>query len=99
MAVLRLAVELAVGLVRTIPLEVVHDEQVEKTVVVHINPGRTHRPHRSVLLVWTGKPCLLGDVGKRSVTVVVVKRVSVHSGNKNVLVSVVIKIADGDPSV
>ena len=42
------------------------------------------------------KPGLGRDIGERAVAVVVVKRVAMHAGDKDVFVAVVVVIANGD---
>src|SRR5580692_6435787 len=46
-----------------------------------------------------GKARLLSYVRKRTVTIIVIQGVSMHPGDKDVFVSVIIVIADGDPDV
>ena len=79
---------------RPIPFHIVHDKQVQQSVVIYIHPRSAHRPQWSILFIWFRDSGFLRNVGKRSISVVVVQRVPVHPAHKNILKSIVVVIPD-----
>ena len=99
MTVFRLTVRLAVRLSVDVPTHVIHDKKIEKAVVVYIDPSSANGPQRAIFLVGLREAGCFGDVGERAVAIVVVERVAVDAGDKDVFVPVVIVIADGDTDI
>ncbi len=88
------------GMFGVSPLQVVDDEQIEQAVVVHVDPDGGNRPKWAILgidpLVEAG---LLCHVGERAVAVVVIERVAVDAGDKDIRVAIVVVIADSNANV
>ena len=82
-----------------IPFQIINNDQVEPAVVVHIDPGCRNGPKWSVLGVRLVQTRFGGDIRKSPVPVVVVQRVAVYPGDKNIFIPVVVIIADGDARV
>ena len=82
-----------------VPAQIVHNDQVQQSVVVDIHPCPADGPERTVFGIGLVEPSLLGHVGERSVAVVVVERVVVDATHEDVLVSVVVVVANGDARV
>jgi hypothetical protein len=80
-----------------VPGHVVDYEEVEQPVVVYIQPRAAHRPQRAVLRVGLVQPGFFSDIGKGAVAVVMIKLVAMHAADENILIAVVIVIADGNP--
>src|ERR1019366_6672274 len=99
MTVVAMALVLTDRLVLSIPLEIVDDYQVQETIIIHVHPNPTHPPERAVLRIGLIESCLGGYIGECSVSVVVVERIVVHAADKNVFVSVVIVVANGNAGV
>src|SRR5579863_8490678 len=71
------------------PLYVVCNQQVQASVAVVIQPGRT----RAEFIV-APESRLLGDVGKRSVAIVAEKVALAEGGDENVVAAIVVVVAD-----
>ena len=99
MAILAMPIALANRLVVEIPFQIVDDDQIEQAVVVHVDPGRRYRPKRPILWIGLVQPRLRRNIGESSVAVVVVQRVAIHARHKNIFVSVIVVVADGDADV
>src|SRR5664279_16313 len=96
MAILGLAVVLAVGLFAAVPREVVDYEQIKPPIVVDVAPCSRHRPKWPVSLIGMRRhACLLGNVRECAIAVIAVKGVSVDSGHKKIVETVVIVVSDG----
>ena len=78
------------------PQSVIGDDQVEQAVVIVIEPRRTDAQRSGRLGANAGKR---RHVGERSVAVVAIEHVPFRAGNKDVRISVVVVIADGDAGV
>src|ERR1700723_534684 len=88
MAVFRFVFEPAVRLLVKVPAHVVHDD-----------PPGAHRPKRAILFVGLGEPGLLGHVGKGPVAIIVVQSVAMDSRYKDVLMAVIVIVADRNTNV
>src|ERR1700722_667780 len=78
-----------------LPVAVVRDQQIEVPIVVVVDPAAGYGPRRTIEGTWTSQTRLLSNVAKCSVTVVVVEKITVHTGDKNVFVAVVVVVAYG----
>ncbi len=100
MAVLRNSLNDALGNIRIGPLQIVDDEQIEQSVVIHVDPDGGNRPQRAVLgiipLVEAG---FLRHIGEGAVAIVVIKRVAVNAGDEDVRMSIVVVVADGNADI
>src|SRR5579859_4905027 len=96
MTILRHSLNDALGDIGVSPLQIVDDEEIEKAIVVDVDPNCCDGPQRPkfriVNLVESG---LLRRVGKCTVAVVVIKSVAMDAGDKDVRVAVVVVVADG----
>ena len=61
--------------------------------------ARGDRPQRAVLGIGLVQPGFRCDIGEGAVAVVVIQRVAIDAGDKDVFISVVVVIADGDADV
>src|SRR5947209_14655152 len=99
-AVIGLAFVRAQRLQVILPLHVIHDEQIEQTVVVYVYPSCRDGPERAVFgVVPAIEAGFLCDVGECTVAVVVVERVAMDAGDKDIRMAVVIVIADGEADI
>src|SRR5215472_2817854 len=99
MTILRFSLEFAVRFLVRVPTHVIHDEKVQKPIVVHVNPRGSYRPQGTVLLVGLRESCFFSDIRERPVPVIVVKGVSMYSGQENVLMAVIVIISDGHADI
>src|SRR6185312_11133887 len=99
MAVLAMPVTFAQRLVIDVPLQIIDDHQVEESVVVHVDPGPGDGPEWTILRIELVQPGLRRDVGECSISIIVIKRVAVYTGYKNVFVTIVVIISDGNAGV
>ena len=76
-------------------LKVVDHEQIEQPIVVDIHPRGADRPERAVFVIGLVDPGLLRDIGEGAVSVVVIEVVAVDAADKEILVAVVVVVADG----
>ncbi len=86
----RFAVDGAVNVGLRRPLHVISYHQIEKAVAVVIDKGRA-----GAEFVRPPEAGLLGDVGKGSVTIIFEKVVLAQRSDENIVVAVVVVIADG----
>ncbi len=82
-----------------IPLDIIHHQQIEQSVAIVIHPSCSHSPQPSKLEVRARQTGAFCDVGKGSVSIIVIEGVAAHAGNEDVLKAVVIVIADGHADV
>jgi hypothetical protein len=90
---------MASGLGVDVPAQVVdHDRSSRPSLLTstHAPPTDHSGPYSGSGLL---SPAFGRDVGERSVAVVVVERVAVHAAHEDVLVAVVVVVADGDAGV
>src|SRR5437667_7862897 len=73
------------------PLDVIGDNQVEPTVLIVVKPPRTRGPAAFVRDTGLG-----GDVGKRSVAVIVVKDRVAIAGDVQIGISVIVEVPHGN---
>src|ERR1039457_1974429 len=99
MAILAMAIALAYGLMIKVPLQIVEDDEVEQSIIVHINPGARDCPERPVLGIGLIKTSFGGYVHEGPVTIVVIERIALNARDKNVFVSVVIVVANCDSDI
>ncbi len=100
MAVLARLFVIASRLGRRVPAQVIHDHQVQQPVVIQIHPRATHRPQRPIRIGSTARePGLFRCIRKRAVAVIVIERVVMHASDEDVLMTVVVVIADRDADV
>jgi hypothetical protein len=88
--------ECAVRVLVDFPMAVVDDEEIEKAVIVVVEPTRTDRPHLPAMRMGAGNARFYGDVGKSSVPVVVKKLITGNVGNENVGATIVVVVTNGD---
>ena len=82
------------------PLQIVHDEQIEQAVVVHVDPDGGNRPQRAILrIVPLVEASFLRHIGEGAVAIVVIERVAVNAGDKDIRMSIVVVIPDGDANI
>ena len=84
---------------REIPLQIIDDDQIEQTIVVHVHPGCRYRPEGSVLAVGLVQTSFFSDIREGAVSVVVIQSVAINAGNEDVLKTIVIVVADCDTDV
>ena len=100
MAVLRHTFDDALGNIRIGPLQIVHDEQIEQSVIVHVHPDGRNRPQRAILgIIPPVEAGFLRYVGECAVAVVVIERVAVDAGNEDVRMTIVVVISDGNADI
>src|ERR1035437_4945690 len=87
------------GFVLEVPSEIVDHKEVQQAIVIHVQPRPADRPQGSVLLVRLIESGFRRDIGESAVAVVVVQPVLMNSANKDVLVTVVVIVSDGDAIV
>src|SRR5579864_5065967 len=87
------------GFVIEIPFQIVDDDEIEQSVVVDVNPGGGDGPQGAILRVGFVETGPGGDVGKRSVAVVVIQRVAIDACYENVLIPVIVVVSDRDAGV
>ncbi len=78
------------------PHAIVHDEQVQLSVVVVIEPACADRPHFLAVHLGAGESRLCGYVGKRAVAVVVKQLIAGYVGKEDVGATIVVVVADRD---
>jgi hypothetical protein len=98
-AIVAVPVDLARRLMIDIPLQIIDDDEIERPVIIHVKPSSDDRPQRSIFRIGLVQARLGRDVGKRAIAIVVIERVAVDAGNKNILVPVIVVVADGDSVV
>ena len=82
------------------PLHIVHNEQVQQSVIVHVHPYRSLGPQRPILwVVGVSQSCLLRYVGEGPVAVVVVQRIAIDAGDEDVRAPIVVVVAHCDANV
>ena len=99
MTVLRLAVEFAVGLLIDVPTQVIHNKKIQKSVIVYVYPHRPDRPQRTILRVPLCQSGFLGHVREGTIAIIVVQDISIDSAHKDILIAIVIEVADGHAHV
>ena len=82
-----------------IPLQVIDDDEIEQPIVIHVNPGSGDGPKPSKLRIGFVEAGFGGDIREGPVSVVVIERVAIHAGDKNVLISIVVVVADSHAGV
>src|ERR1700689_1316982 len=83
-----------------VPLEVIHYQQIEETIIVDIQPSAAHGPERAVLGVGLRRESSLrSHIGKRAVSVVMIQRIVIHATDENILVTVIVEVANGDAGI
>src|SRR5712664_102342 len=83
------------GLGQRIPANIIRHKEIEETIIIHIDPSSSDRPHFSVGRVDSSQARFFGDILKSSVTLVAVKKVSVYAGDKQIDKAVVIVVCGG----
>src|SRR5580704_924589 len=76
-----------------LPVAVVRDQQIEVPIVVVVDPAGGYGPCRPIERTWTAQAGLLRNVAEGSVSVVVVEKITVHAGDENVFMTVVVIVA------
>src|ERR1039458_9382767 len=99
MTVLAMSVALTVGLMRSVPFEIVDDQQIQEPIIVHVHPNGADRPERPIFWIGLIEPGLGRYVGECAVSVVVIERVFVHARDKDIFVPVIIVVANGNAHV
>ncbi len=73
-----------------VDVDIVGDDEIEVAVIVVITESRARSPAAGV-----GDASFRGDIGKRSIVVVVVERGVVEAGDVDVFPAIVVVVADG----
>src|SRR4051794_14875795 len=81
------------------PRKIIDYKQIQQAVIIDVHPSATHAPQGAVLGVGLRNAGLCGNICERSIAIVVIQSIAVHSANEDILESVVIVIADGDGGV
>ena len=79
----------ALGIVG-IELRVAGHKQIEAAVVIVVSPTRTGIP------AIEGHACFLGDIGKRSVVIIVIEAALAKVGDVNIRPAIIVVVADRD---
>ncbi len=80
------------GSKRGIPLDVIHDEQVQQTIVVVIEPARRDGPHFAAIVQGAAQARFRGYVRERTVAIIVKELISIDVGHKQVGPAVIIVV-------
>ena len=81
-------------------MQVVHDEQIQQSVVVDVHPRAADGPQRPEFRICLrGEAGFLGDIGERAVPVVVIERVVINAADEDIFVAVVVVVANGDAGI
>src|ERR1700691_6235912 len=94
MAIFTMAVAFTGRFVIEIPLQVVDHYEIEQPIIIHVHPGCGDGPEWAVLGVRLVQTGFGGYVAEGSVPVVVIERVPINPGDKNVFVAVIVVVAD-----
>ena len=82
-----------------VPLHVIDDQQIQQAVVIHIQPNRAHGPERSVFRIGLIETGLGRHVRECAISVVVIERVLIDAGDKDVFVSIVVIVGHRDAHI
>ena len=75
-----------------IPLDVIHNEQVQQSVVVVVKPARRDGPHLAALVQGAAQARFRGDVRERAVAIIVKELIPIDVGHKQVGPAVIVVV-------
>src|SRR5579862_858480 len=82
-----------------VPLQIINDDEIQQSVIVHIDPHGADRPERTKLTVGLVEASPFGDIGEGAVPVVVVERVVMQARYEDIFVTIVVVVSDGDADI